>query len=183
LAVQNNLSNLDTLIIPFSLEGTDGKFYSPSSFDDKKILIIIFICNHCPYVKAIMDRLVSFQNKYNDDGVRLVGINSNDPESYPEDSFDNMKLFYSEYKMNFPYLCDETQDTARKYGAVCTPDFYLYDENRILKYRGRLDDNWKDETNITSKELEKATELLLNNMEIDFQQIPSMGCSIKWKAD
>ncbi|MBK8982584.1 MAG: thioredoxin family protein [Ignavibacteria bacterium] len=180
MAVPNNLNNLGSHLIPFSLKGTDGEIYSQNNFDDKKILVIIFMCNHCPYVKAVMDRLTAIQNKFGKAGVQLVGINSNDSVTYPDDSFENMITFYADYKMNFPYLCDDTQITAREYDAVCTPDIYVYDAKRILKYRGRIDDNWKDETKITSKDLEKAIELLLSDSEIDFQQIPSIGCSIKW---
>lgn len=168
-------------MIDFSLKGTDEKFYSPSDFSDKDILIIIFQCNHCPYVKAVIGRFVSFQKKYADKKVQIIAINPNDPVSYPEDSFENMKLFAEEHNLNFPYLIDETQDTAKKYDAVCTPDIYVYDKERKLRYRGRLDNSWKDESLVTSKDLEKAVDLLLDGREIDFQQIPSMGCSIKWK--
>ncbi len=181
MPVYSNPDRTGSDIIDFSLKGTDEKFYSPSDFSDKNILVIIFTCNHCPYVKAVIDRFVSFQEKYKNNGIQLIGINSNDPLSYPEDSFDNMKIFSSEHKLNFPYLIDETQEVARKYDAVCTPDIYVYDKDRKLRYRGRLDDSWKDESKIMSKDLEKAVELLLDGKEIDFQQIPSMGCSIKWK--
>jgi len=180
LPVSNNLNNLGSNLIPFSLKGTDGEIYSQNSFDDKKILVIIFMCNHCPYVKAVMERLTAIQSKFENEGVQLAGINSNDPVTYPEDSFEKMITFFKDYKMNFPYLCDGTQITASEYDAVCTPDIYVYDADRILKYRGRIDDNWKDDTKITSKDLEKAIELLLSDKEIDFQQIPSIGCSIKW---
>ncbi len=101
---------------------------------------------------------------------------------YPEDSFENMILFVEKYKINFPYLADDTQQTAKEYDAVCTPDIYVYDKERKLRYRGRLDDSWKDESKITTRDLDKAIELLLHGKEIDFQQIPSMGCSIKWKT-
>lgn len=140
------------------------------------------MCNHCPYVKGVIDRFVDFQERYKDKGVQLIGINPNDPDVYPEDSFDNMKLFAAKYKINFPYLVDDTQETARSYDAVCTPDIYVYGKNRILKYRGRLDNNWKEKDNVTEKDLEKAVNLLLAGKEIDFPQIPSMGCSIKWKG-
>ena len=182
MAAFSNPDNLGIGIIDFSLKGIDGKFYSPSDFKDKDILIIIFKCNHCPYVKAVIDRLVSFQKKYKDKKVQLIGINPNDPVTYPEDSFENMKVFAEKHNMNFPYLVDETQESAKQYGAVCTPDIYVYDKERKLRYRGRLDDSWKDEDKITSRDLEKAVELLLDGKEIDFTQIPSMGCSIKWKS-
>jgi len=180
VAALSSQNNLGTDIIDFSLKGTDGNLYSPENFKDKDALVIIFQCNHCPYVKAVMERFVSFQKKYSGRKVQLIGINPNDTISYPEDSFENMKLFAEKYKLNFPYLIDETQDTARKYDAVCTPDIYVYDKERKLRYRGRLDDSWKDESKITSKDLEKAVELILAGKEIVFPQIPSMGCSIKW---
>ncbi len=181
MAAINNTDNLGSGIIDFSLHGVDGKVYSPDDFKKAEVLIIIFMCNHCPYVKGIIDRFSEFQNKYKSRNVQLAGISSNDTENYPEDSFENMKLFYSEHKMNFPYLFDESQDIAKKYKAVCTPDIFVYDKNRILKYRGRFDDNWKDEKAVKEKDLEKAVMLLLENKEINFTQIPSIGCSVKWK--
>lgn len=181
MAASNNTDNLGSEFIDFSLIGVDGKIYSPDDFKNAEVLIIIFMCNHCPYVKGIIDRFTEFQNKYKSRNVQLAGINSNDTVNYPEDSFENMKLFSSEHKMNFPYLFDESQKIAKKYKAVCTPDIFVYDKNRILKYRGRFDDNWKDETAVKEKDLEKAVILLLENKEINFTQIPSIGCSIKWK--
>lgn len=181
MLLNSNKNNLGTSIIDFSLKGIDDEFYSPNDFKDKDILVIIFKCNHCPYVKAMIDRFVSFQKKYKDKGVQLIGINPNDPETYPEDSFENMKHFAAKHKINFPYLVDETQEVAKQYDAACTPDIYIYDKNRILKYRGRFDDNWKDESKVIERDLEKTVELLLQGKEINFEQIPSMGCSIKWK--
>ncbi len=183
MAVSNNIDNLGSDLAEFSLKGIDDKYYSPKDFDDKDILVIIFQCNHCPYVKAVMHRLVSLQEKHIDNNVQLIGINPNDSETYPEDSFENMKLFAGKYNMNFPYLIDETQETAKIYDAVCTPDIYVYDKDRKLRYRGRLDDSWKDETKVVQKDLQRTIELLLEGKEVDFQQIPSMGCSIKWKSE
>ncbi len=140
------------------------------------------MCNHCPYVKAVVERFVKFQSKYKDKGVQLLAINPNDSSSYPQDSFDNMVKFHSQYKLNFPYLIDESQETAASYGAVCTPDIYLFDNSRKLKYRGRLDNNWKDENSVTQKDLEIVTDMLLAGENIsEYEQVPSMGCSIKWK--
>ena len=181
MAVENNINNLDTPIIDFSLRGVDEKFYSLSDFSVKEILVIIFMCNHCPYVKAVMKRLVNLQDKLRSKSVQFIGINPNDTVTYPEDSFKNMILFHREYNMNFPYLEDATQLTASKYDAVCTPDIYVYNKERILKYRGRLDDNWKDESIVTKHDLEIAIEEILNGKEPVKEQIPSMGCSIKWK--
>jgi peroxiredoxin len=181
MAVESNFLNLGSGIIDFSLKGVDSNTHSPAEYNNKNVLVIMFICNHCPYVKAVTDRLVALQEKFAESGVQFVAINSNDPESYPEDSFDNMKEFAAENNFNFPYLVDETQEVARKYDAKCTPDIFVYDKSRTLKYRGRIDDNWKEEDKVTSNELSDAIELLLQGKEIDFKQIPSIGCSIKWK--
>lgn len=172
---------IGTKAADFNLPAVDGKNYSLDSFNDKKILCIIFMCNHCPYVIAVQDRINQIAKEYNDKSFALVAISSNDPETYPEDSFDNMIIRSHEHGYVFPYLYDETQSVAKEYDAVCTPDIYLYDENRTLKYRGRIDDNWKDETKVTRRELRMAIDFLLDGKEINFQQIPSMGCSIKWK--
>ena len=181
MAVESNFLNLGSGIIDFSLKGVDNNTHSPADYKNKDVLVIMFICNHCPYVKAVTDRLVALQEKFAERGVQFIAINSNDPESYPEDSFDNMKEFAAENNFNLPYLVDETQEVAREYDAKCTPDIYVYDKSRILKYRGRIDDNWKEEDKVTSNELSDAIELLLQGKEIDFKQTPSIGCSIKWK--
>ncbi|HMS65380.1 MAG TPA: thioredoxin family protein [Ignavibacteria bacterium] len=179
MAVNNNTDNLGSELIDFSLKGIDEKNYSPADFKNKDLIVIIFMCNHCPYVIDMIGRFVKFQTSHKN--IQLIGINSNDTNAYPEDSFEKMKLFAADHKINFPYLFDETQETARKYGAVCTPDIFLYDQKRILRYRGRFDDNRKDESLVNEKDLEKAAELLLAGKEINFEQIPSIGCSIKWK--
>lgn len=178
--LKSNSGEIDSPLIDFSLPSTDGITYSPDNFSDKKVLIIIFMCNHCPYVKAVIDRLVRFQEKYAPSGVQLIGINPNDTSAYPEDSFENMVLFAEERKMNFPYLQDASQGTAKAYDAVCTPDIYVFNENRKLKYRGRFDDNWQDESSVKEKDLEKAVNYILQNKDIDFKIFPSLGCSIKW---
>lgn len=165
----------------FSLPSVDGNVYSLSDFDDKDLLCIIFSCNHCPYVKAVEDRINAIAKKYSEKSFALVCINSNDELEYPEDSFEGMVARSKEKGFVFPYLRDESQNAAMQYDAVCTPDIYLYDKDRVLKYRGRIDDNWKDETKVTRNELQMAIELLLNGKEIDFTIVPSMGCSIKWK--
>ena len=183
MLIQSAQNNLNTSAVSFNLKGTDNHFYSLEDFKHKDILIIIFMCNHCPYVKAVIDRFVKFQEGYKDKGVQLVGINPNDVTTYPRDSFENMIKFYSEHSMNFPYLIDETQETAMAYQAVCTPDIYLYDSHRELKYRGRFDNNWKDESNVTQRDIQIAADMLLNGENISkLEQIPSMGCSIKWKS-
>ncbi len=166
----------------FNLKGIDGKFYSLKNFNDKKVLCIIFMCNHCPYVVAVQQRINQIAKDYAYKSFALIGINPNDPAAYPEDSFENMVVRAKEQGYVFPYLFDETQETTHAYDAVCTPDIYLYDEKRVLVYRGRIDDNWKEESAVTRKELRMAIDRILENKPIDFEMIPSMGCSIKWKS-
>lgn len=132
---------------------------------------------------AVEKRINQIAKDYADKSFALIGINPNDPVAYPEDSFDNMVIRAKEQGYVFPYVFDETQETARMYDAVFTPDIYLYDEERILKYRGRLDDNWKEESSVTRNELRMAIDKLLEGKEIDFEMVPSMGCSIKWRSN
>jgi len=171
---------IGTKAIPFNLKGVDDKYYSLDDFSDKKVLCIIFSCNHCPYVIAVEDRINAIAQDYKDKSFALVCINQNDETAYPEDSFEGMKEKVREKGFVFPYLRDETQETARAYDAVCTPNIYVYDENRILKYRGRIDDSWKDETKVTRQELRMAIDCLLDGKDIDFDTVHPMGCSIKW---
>lgn len=164
----------------FELQGVDGKTYSLTGFADKKVLAILFICNHCPYVQAIEARFIQLQRDYAAKSVQLVGICANDPTDYPEDSPENLKRRWHEKDYRFPYLVDETQDIARAYGAVCTPDIYVFDSNRKLAYHGQLDDNWKDPSNVTRHDLREAIDKLLAGQQPSANQTPSMGCSIKW---
>lgn len=165
----------------FSLPGIDGKTYSLADFKNKKALVIIFMCNHCPYVQAVWGRLVALQNEFSGRGVQFVGINVNDPTQYPEDSFEKMKEYAEKRNQNFPYLQDASQKTAKDYNAVCTPDIFVYDENRKLVYHGRVDDNWQEPEKIAKRELAEALEALLKGKKPSQEQNPSMGCSIKWK--
>lgn len=159
----------------------DGKKYSLESFADKKILIVMFICVHCPYVRAVEDRLIQIRKDYENKGVQLVGICANDPTDYPEDRPENIKNHALEKNYGFPCLIDETQEVAKAYHAVCTPDIYVYDQNRKLAYHGRIDDNWKDAFKVTRHELRKALDDLLADKTPAPAQMPSLGCSIKWK--
>jgi peroxiredoxin len=179
--LKSNPGEIGSAVVDFELKGIDGKIYSLDSFASKSVIVLIFMCNHCPYVQAVVERFVKLQSKLKNKGVQFVGISSNDVETYPEDSFENMKIFSEERNINFPYLIDENQSAARDYDAVCTPDIYVYDNSRHLRYRGRLDDNWKEEDKVVHRDLESAIDLILLNKEITFEQIPSMGCSIKWK--
>ena len=173
---------LGTVAHDFQLEGTDGKTYSLSSFVDQKVLAIIFMCNHCPYVKAVLKRLIDLQNEFINRGVQFVGINPNDAERYPDDSLENMKIIAKENDFSFPYLIDPSQKTAKEYDAVCTPDIYVYSKERKLLYRGRIDDNWEHPKKVTQQDLKLALEKILAGQLVANEQIPSMGCSIKWKT-
>lgn len=165
----------------FNLTGIDQKKHSLSDYTDKKVLLIIFMCNHCPYVQAIWPRLVDLANRYQDQGVQFIGINPNFNPDYPEDSFEKMQEYAQNYNMTFPYLQDTTQEVARVYQAQCTPDIYLFNAERKLAYHGRLDDNWQDESAVTKEELAIAIEDVLAGKPPAEEQIPCMGCSIKWQ--
>lgn len=171
---------LGTSAQDFSLKGVDEQEYSLSSFVDASALVIVFMCNHCPYVQAQWKRLVSLQDKFKSLGIRFVGINPNSNPDYPEDSFDKMKEYAKEYEMNFPYLQDPTQEVAKNYNAQCTPDIFVYDKDQKLAYHGRVDDSWKDEAVATTHELNDVLEVLSKGNIPEVDQHPSMGCSIKW---
>ncbi len=168
-------------LIDFNLPGTDGKNYSPADFADKKALVVIFMCNHCPYVIAIIDRLIKLQSDYAEKGVQVIGINANEADNYPEDSFENMQKWVEEAGINFVYLRDESQEAAKAYQAQCTPDIYVFNADKKLTYHGRLDDSWKDESAVTQKDLREALDAMLSGQPVTEEQKPSMGCSIKWK--
>ncbi len=165
----------------FNLPGTDGKSYSLASFKDAKGLVVVFTCNHCPYARAAWPLLTALATQYKGQGVEFVGINPNDEEEYPEDSFEEMKKRVPEWGINFPYLRDEDQTVVKAYDAQCTPDIYLFDQNQTLYYRGRINDNWQQPGQVTQHNLEDAIECLLAGKEPPKNQPPSMGCSIKWR--
>lgn len=166
---------------PFSLPGIDGKTYDLDAFADAEVLVVVFTCNHCPYARAVEERLVQLQADYADRGVRLVAINPNDAERYPDDSFDAMVARARQRGFNFPYLRDESQAVARAYDAACTPDIFVFDRARRLRYNGRLDDNWRDAARVTRNDLRLVLDAVLGGGEIDFEPVASMGCSIKWR--
>lgn len=165
----------------FSLPGVDGKTHTLQEYDDAHVLVVMFICNHCPYVQAIEQRLIALAEDMEPLGVRFVGINSNDPVSYPEDNFENMKKRAKKQGYTFDYLMDESQDIARLYGAVCTPDFFVFDAERKLCYRGRLDDSPRNAVSVKKQEMKQAIEVLLAGQEVPEPQNASMGCSLKWR--
>jgi len=162
----------------FSLKGVDDKTYSLSSFDGKEGLLVLFICNHCPYVKAKIDAIVKLHEKHRDK-VAFVGINSNDPE-YEGEGIENMKAFAKERNMQFPYLLDETQEVAKAYGATCTPDPFLFDKNQKLVFHGRIDDGLEPGQEVTENTMDENIQKLLSGEEISEELKLSMGCSIKW---
>ncbi|WII72273.1 thioredoxin family protein [Bdellovibrio sp. 22V] len=164
----------------FNLLGVDGKSYGLKNFPKGSPLVVMFICNHCPYVKAVEDRLIQLGHDLQKMNVPVVAICANDEVTYPEDSFENLKKRAEEKKYPFIYLQDKTQDVAKAFGAVCTPDFFVYDKDHKLSYRGRLDDSWKDENKVTKRELFEAVKKLNNGEKLSEDQTPSMGCSIKW---
>ena len=165
----------------FKLESTENKILSLNDIKGEKGTLIMFICNHCPYVKAIIEDLVNDCKEIKNFGINSVAICSNDVKNYPEDSFENMIKFSKEHNFNFPYLIDETQDIAKNYGAVCTPDFFGYNKNLELQYRGRIRE-LKDLKPVTSgdSELYKAMKQIAETGKGPGSQIPSMGCNIKW---
>ena len=165
----------------YELEGIDGKHYKLKDCVGEKGTVIMFICNHCPYVKAIIEDLVKDTNDLINFGVKAVAIMSNDTKNYPEDSFENMKLFSKKYNFSFPYLIDETQEIAKKYGAVCTPDFFGYNRKLELQYRGRIRE-LKELKPVRKGEsdLKRAMQIISETQKGPKEQIPSMGCNIKW---
>ena len=165
----------------FELKSTENKLISLNDIKGENGTLIMFICNHCPYVKAVIRDIVEDCEKLKNEGVNSIAIMSNDTKEYPEDSFENMISFSKKFKFSFPYLLDETQEIAKKYGAVCTPDFFGYNNQLELQYRGRIKE-LKDLKPIISDEsdLLKAMRLIIKTSKGPEYQIPSMGCNIKW---
>ena len=174
---------LDTPAPDFRLPATDGKTYALADVAGENGTVIVFICNHCPYVKAVIDRLVADARVLAADGIGFAAICSNDATDYPDDSFANMKRFALAHKFPFPYLHDESQTVARAYGAVCTPDYFGYGRDRKLKYRGRLDEGRTEPPpKGARRELVEAMRSIAATGVAPKGQIQSVGCSIKWKA-
>ena len=165
----------------FTLPATDGRTYSLADLKGPNGTLIVFMCNHCPYVKAVIDRLIRDANDLKALGVNTIAISSNDATAYPADSFENMRRWAEEKRFPFPYLHDESQAVARAYGAVCTPDFFGYDAGLGLQYRGRLDESKRDQAPNARRELFEAMRQVAETGQGPKEQVPSMGCSIKWK--
>jgi len=174
---------LGTEAPPFALPDITGKTVSVSDFDAADVLLVVFMCNHCPFVKHIIDGFVALAKEYQGKGVAVVGINSNDVDGYPEDRPELMAKLAQTKSFTFPYLYDATQAVAKAYCAACTPDFFVFDRDRRLVYRGQMDESrpGNDEP-ITGADLRAALDAVLAGRSVPEEQRPSMGCNIKWKA-
>jgi thiol-disulfide isomerase/thioredoxin len=184
MAVSTPIADIGWPAAPFHLKGTDSRFHSLKQLAGPRGTLVMFICNHCPYVKAIMPRILRDARELQALGVSVIAINSNDDQAYPEDSFANMKLLARELDLPFHYLHDDTQEVARSYDAVCTPDFYGFDVDLRLQYRGRLDASRKEAApDDAERELFNAMRLIAHYGYGPAEQHASMGCSIKWREE
>ncbi len=182
MAAQAPVCDFGWKAVDFELEGTDGQSYSLDRVRGPNGTLIMFICNHCPYVKSIVGRAVSEVAALKPKGIGAIAIMSNDTDAYPEDSFENMKAFAAEHGFDFPYAIDRTQAVASAYGAVCTPDFFGFDKDLGLQYRGRLDESKTTLVADAQRELYDAMAQIAETGQGPRDQIASMGCSIKWRA-
>lgn len=181
-AVTSTMPPLGTKAPEFNLPDTAGNTVSLSDFGDAPALLVVFMCNHCPYVKHIRETFVELVKEYQAKGVAVVGINSNDVEAYPDDSPELMVEEVKKFGYTFPYLYDETQEIAKAYRAACTPDFFLFDAQRRLLYRGQMDSSRPgNDKPLTGQDLRNALDAVLSGSEVASEQKPSMGCNIKWK--
>lgn len=179
----STMLSLGTLAPNFNLQDvTSGQNITLSHFADKKALLVMFICRHCPYVQHVKKEITKISNDYSQKGLGVVAVSSNDINIYPEDGPESLKEMAKEEGFNFPYLFDETQELAKAYTAACTPDIFLFNKERELVYRGQIDDS-RPGNNIllTGRDLRSAIDAVLSNREVDQNQKPSTGCSIKWK--
>jgi len=182
VSLETPVCDYDLAAIDFQLLGVDGKRWTLNDCRGEAGLLVMFICNHCPYVKAIRKRIVRDTLALQEYGINSVAIMSNDPTAYAEDSFENMQKIAVEYDFSFPYLLDETQQIAKSYAAVCTPDFFGYNVNLQLQYRGRLDESRKQSAaQNVRRDLFEAMQQIARSGQGPRDQIPSIGCSIKWK--
>ncbi len=168
-------------LVSFSLPATDGTMVSPDQYVNTPVLGVVFWCNHCPYVKAWEDRMIALQREYAGRGVQFLLINSNDPAAYPDDAPEAMRARARDKKYPFPYLFDESQQVAKQFGATRTPEVFLFDRGRTLRYHGAPDDNFEDPGAVTAQFLRDATDALLAGRDLATATTPPKGCSIKWK--
>ena len=183
MAMASVMLSLRTPAPPFSLRDVvSGQSYSLQSFAGKTALLVMFICRHCPYVEHVEREIAKIGRDYTDTGLGIIGISSNDPVSYPDDAPPRLKEMAERLGFSFPFCFDETQDVAKAYGAACTPDFYLFDRERRLVYRGQLDDSRPGSNKpVTGRDLRAAVDAVLAGKPVDGNQKASIGCSIKWK--
>src|SRR4051812_580031 len=166
----------------FSLPGVDGKTYAPSSFKDATLLVVVWSCNHCPYVVGSEERMIRFYNDYKPKGVAMIAINSNETVGHPTDSFEHMVGHAKEKGIPFPYVRDDSQEIALKYGALRTPHYYVFDQDRKLRYTGRMDDNPRNPGKETTHELRDALDDLLANRPVKVPLTNPIGCNVKWQG-
>ena len=164
-----------------ALPATDGKKYGLSDFASNKVLVVVFSCNHCPYVQAYEDRMMELQKEFKSQGVQFIAINSNDDTNYPDDSFENMVKRAKERNFNFVYLRDESQNVAKAYGATHTPHLFVFDAGRKLAYTGKIDDNWQEPGKVTRQFLRDALNALVQGKKPAEAETFAIGCTIKWK--
>lgn len=183
MAIASMMLPLRTPAPPFSLpDVVSGKTYTIDSFTGKAALLVIFMCRHCPYVVHVQDEIARIGQNYADSGLGIVGISSNDPAHYPDDAPERLKEMAQQRKFRFPFCFDDTQEVAKAYKAACTPDFYLFDRDRRLAYRGQLDDSRPSNNKlVTGRDLRAAIDAVLAGKPVDSNQKASIGCSIKWK--
>jgi peroxiredoxin len=182
MALQSPARQGTEKLVDFSLKGTDGRSYSLADVRGKNGTLVMFICNHCPYVKGVIDRLVEDVRAMQAEGIGAIAVMSNDTANYPDDSFDNMKRFAKEHGFVFPYVIDETQEVARLYGAVCTPDLFGFNGEGRLEYRGRVDSaGSRPASGNEKRELRDAMLQIARTGKGPAEQVPSVGCSIKWR--
>lgn len=184
VSLETPVCDFGTPAADFSLMGTDGKIWTLEKCRGEKGLLVMFICNHCPYVKAIREKIVRDTRELQELGINSVAIMSNDPAQYEEDSFENMQKVAREYDFPFPYISDSKQEVAKAYGAICTPDFFGYDADLKLQYRGRLDASRKETAQgEVRRDLFEAMKQVAQTGKGPEDQIPGMGCSIKWMVE
>ncbi|MFW2404408.1 MAG: thioredoxin family protein [Gammaproteobacteria bacterium] len=179
----STMSELGSSAPAFALPGTDGRTVRSEDFAATPALLVAFMCNHCPYVKHIRAGFVAFAREYQSRGIAIVAINSNDAKAHPDDSPEMMKVEADRYKFNFPYLFDESQEVAKAFRAACTPDFFLYDNDSGLVYRGQFDGSRPGNgVPVTGASLREAVDSVLNGGAVVADQFPSIGCNIKWRT-
>jgi len=174
--------NIGDSLKHFELISTEGKTVNSYDFADKYALLVIVSCNHCPYAQAYWNRLISLANKYEEDNLGVIAISANDAKAYPQDGIDAMKQLRIQLSMPFPYLYDEDQTVVKSLGAQRTPEVFLFNSKRELVYKGSIDDNWENPNAVMQVYLEDAIEYTLDGLEIDYPEVPAVGCSIKWKS-